>query len=139
MILLDTSYLIALFDARDALHARAMAWSETVNEPLVVTEYVLWETVNAFLHPADRPKAHALLAQVRTGAGCELVRANEKLFEAGLALHQARPDKAWSLTDCISFIVMQERGIWEALAYDEDFAQAGFEALLRREPDVKEP
>lgn len=134
MILLDTSYLIALFDARDGLHMRAMAWSEAVNEPLLVTEYVLWETVNAFSHPADRPKAHALVAQVRTGPGYEVVKASEKLFEAGLALHRARPDKGWSLTDCISFGVMLERGMRQALAYDQDFEQAGFEALLRRDP-----
>ena len=134
MILLDTSYLIALFDARDGLHMRAMAWSEAVNEPLLVTEYVLWETVNAFSHPADRPKAHALVAQVRTGPGYEVVKTSEKLFEAGLALHRARPDKGWSLTDCISFGVMLERGMRQALAYDQDFEQAGFEALLRRDP-----
>ena len=74
MILLDTSYLIALFDARDGLHARAMAWSEAVNEPLLVTEYVLWETVNAFSHPADRAKAHALVALVRAEPDYEVLK-----------------------------------------------------------------
>jgi hypothetical protein len=137
MILLDTSYLIALFDARDGLHARAMAWSEAVNEPLLVTEYVLWETVNAFSHPADRAKAHALVALVRAEPDYEVLKAGGEVFEAGLALHRARPDKGWSLTDCISFVVMQERGIRQALAFDQDFEQAGFEALLRREPTVE--
>ena len=137
MILLDTSYLIALFDARDGLHARAMAWSEAVNEPLLVTEYVLWETVNAFSHPADRAKAHALVALVRAEPDYEVLKAGVEVFEAGLALHRARPDKGWSLTDCISFVVMQERGIRQALAFDQDFEQAGFEALLRREPTVE--
>ncbi len=133
MILLDTSYLIALFDGRDELHARARAWSERVKEPLLVTEYVLWETVNALSHPADRPKAHALVEHVRSEPGCEIVKASEELFEAGLALHRARPDKGWSLTDCTSFVVMRGRGLTRALAYDQDFEQAGFEALLRRE------
>ena len=139
MILLDTGYLIALFDARDALHARATAWSEAVNEPLLVTEYVLWETVNAFSRPVDRAKAPALITLVRSEPDYEVVPAREELFEAGLALHQARPDKGWSLSDCISFVVMQERGMRQALAYDEDFEQAGFEALLRREPTVEGP
>lgn len=134
MILVDTSYLIALFDARDALHRRALAWSEAVNTPLLVTEYVLWETVNAFSHPADRPKAHALVAHVRSEPGHELVQASERLFEQSLALHRARPDKGWSLTDCASFVVMTERGLTQALAYDQDFEQAGFDALLRRDP-----
>ena len=97
-------------------------------------EYVLWETVNAFSHPADRSKAHALLALVRAEPDYEVVPAGEALFEAGLALHRARPDKGWSLTDCVSFLVMQERGIRQALAYDQDFEQAGFMALLRSEP-----
>ncbi len=48
MILLDTGYLIALFDVRDALHARAVAWAKVVEEPVLVTEYVAWECVNYF-------------------------------------------------------------------------------------------
>jgi predicted nucleic acid-binding protein len=52
-----------------------------------------------------------------------------------LELHERRPDKQWSLTDCISFEVMREHGITTALAYDEHFVQAGFDALLRRDPD----
>jgi hypothetical protein len=138
MILLDTSYLIALFDARDGLHPSAVAWSETVNEPLLVTEYVLWETVNAFSHPADRAKAHALVALVRSEPDYEVLSASGEVFEAGLALHRARPDKGWSLTDCISFVVMQQRGLRQALAFDQDFEQAGFEALLRREPTLED-
>jgi len=136
MILLDTSYLIALFDARDALHQRALAWSEAVSEPLLVTEYVLWETVNASSPPADRPKAHALVAHVRSEPGYELVQASERLLEQGLALHRARPDKGWSLTDCVSFVVMAERGLTRALAYDHDLEQAGFEALLRSDSPI---
>ena len=130
MILLDTSYLIALFDARDGLHARAMAWSEAVNEPLLVTEYVLWETVNAFSHPADRAKAHALVALVRAEPDYEVLKAGGEVFEAGLALHRARPDKGWSLTDCISFVVMEQQGLTEALTADHHFTQAGFHVLL---------
>ena len=48
--------------------------------------------------------------------------------------YAARPDQTWSLTDCASFIVMEERNIVEALAYDKDFKQAGFSALLREDP-----
>ncbi len=54
--------------------------------------------------------------------------------QAAIAWHQARPDKEWSLTDCISFVVMQGRGLSRALAYDHHFEQAGFEPLLRRDP-----
>ena len=60
------------------------------------------------------------------------VPASELLFRQGRQLFAARPDKAWSLTDCISFVVMTERGLTEALTGDHHFEQAGFRALLRQ-------
>jgi predicted nucleic acid-binding protein len=57
MIFVDTGYLLALVRPRDALHQRAQAWAPAVAEPLLVTEYVLWETVNGLSMPVDRPKA----------------------------------------------------------------------------------
>jgi predicted nucleic acid-binding protein len=44
--------------------------------------------------------------------------------------YESRPDKAWSLTDCISFVVMNQHGLTEALTGDHHFEQAGFTALL---------
>ncbi len=135
MILVDTGYFLALVQPRDELHRRAISWANSVSEPLLVTEYVILETVNSLSSPADRPKAHLLISHLRTSSGYELVPASDSLLESGLKLHAARPDKAWSLTDCISFAIMESRGIHRALAYDHHFEQAGFEALLRRDPD----
>lgn len=84
--------------------------------------------------PKDRPSAHALIEHVRSDPACEVVPASSKLFEAGLRLHRERLDKEWSLTDCISLALMGERRIQRALAYDHHFEQAGFEALLRKDP-----
>ena len=134
MILLDTGYFVALFTPEDRLHDRAEAWTLRLNEPSLVTEYVLWECVNAFSKPKNRASAHELMAQVEADPNCEIIRASPELFAAGLRLHRDRPDKEWSLTDCISFHVMQERGLTRALAYDVHFEQAGFEALLRGDP-----
>ena len=134
MILLDTSYVLAAVNPRDALHGRAVAWSNVIAEPLLVTEYVLWESVNYLSSPIDRPKAHAVAAQLRSSAGIEFVEASRELLNEGLQMHASRPDKAWSLTDCISIVLMEERSITRALAYDHHFEQAGFEALLRRDP-----
>jgi len=134
MILLDTGYVVALFSPDDALHERAVAWSRHLNEPLLVTEYVLWECVNTFSRPKDRPSAHALIQYVRSDPACELVHATPGLLAAGLQLHGDRPDKEWSLTDCVSFHLMWERSVTRALAHDSHFQQAGFEALLRGEP-----
>jgi len=60
------------------------------------------------------------------------VRTNQR-FEQALELFRNRPDKQWGLVDCVSFIVMQERGLTEALTTDEHYEQAGFRALLRSE------
>lgn len=133
MIFLDTGYLLALFDPADQLHERATSWSRVLRERCLLTEYVLWECVNAFSDPAERRKAHLLVSFLRSDPGFEMVSASAELFEAGLQLHRDRPDKSWSLTDCISFLVMQQRGINRALAYDEHFEQAGFVALLRQQ------
>ena len=64
-----------------------------------------------------------------------MVFASADLFDAGMTLHRDRPDKQWSLTDCISFIVMEHRQLDRALTPDHHFEQAGFKALLRRDPD----
>jgi predicted nucleic acid-binding protein len=134
MILLDTGYFVALFTPNDSLHERAVEWSSHVNEPLLVTEYVLLECVNSFSRPKDRASAHALVEHVQSNPAYEVIYASRRLFEGGLRLHRERPDKQWSLTDCISFNLMIERGVKRALAYDHHFEQAGFEALLRMDP-----
>jgi predicted nucleic acid-binding protein len=119
----------------DALHIRAVAWARHLSEPLMVTEYVLWETINNLSKRADRLRAYRIVEMV-DDSNYTIVHAAPELFAAGLKLHRARSDKEWSLTDCISFHLMRERGITLALAYDIHFEQAGFEALLRRDPSV---
>jgi predicted nucleic acid-binding protein len=136
MIFLDTGYFVALFTPDDRLHGRAAGWSLQLVEPTLVTEYVLWECVNTFSKPRNRPSAYALIEGLESDSDCELIHASPELFVAGLALHRERPDKEWSLTDCISFHVIRERNLKRALAHDIHFEQAGFEALLRKEPLV---
>ena len=61
----------------------------------------------------------------------EVVPQTDAQFTVALERYAQRNDQTWSLTDCASFVLMGERGITEALAYDRDFEQAGFTALLR--------
>jgi predicted nucleic acid-binding protein len=71
-----------------------------------------------------------LFDQVFRGPELQIVRLTPELFDRAVALYARRPDKEWSLTDCISFIVMQDHDIVEALTADRDFVQAGFQVLL---------
>jgi predicted nucleic acid-binding protein len=134
LIFVDTGYLLALLNPRDELFQRAQRWSLAIDESLVTTEYVLWELINSFSDPIDRPKAHAAVREICSSANWELIYATPELFSQGLSVHQSRLDKHWSLTDCVSFFIMQQRSLQRALAFDQHFEQAGFEALLRREP-----
>ena len=88
-------------------------------------------TINFSSASPNRGKAHILIRHVLNSPDFEVVSARPDLFDRGLQLHSRRSDKAWSLTDCISFIVMTERGLTEALTGDHHFVQAGFRALLR--------
>jgi len=67
---------------------------------------------------------------IETDAAFQLVRATSDLIQRGKKLYRDRADKEWPLTDCISFVVMHDRGLSEALTADHHFEQAGFRALL---------
>ena len=56
---------------------------------------------------------------------------SEELYARAFTLYRQRPDKEWGMVDCISFVVMQERGLTDALTTDEHFGQAGFRVLMR--------
>nr|MBA2333413.1 nucleic acid-binding protein [Blastocatellia bacterium] len=67
---------------------------------------------------------------MRDSARVTIVPLDSNLFDRGLRLMASRPDKNWSLTDCISFVVMKERSLSDALTADRHFEQAGFRALM---------
>jgi predicted nucleic acid-binding protein len=92
MIFVDTGYFIARAEPRDVLHERAVRWERALAEPLLVTEQVLWEVVNYFSKPADRPRAHLIVSIVRLSPSYELVAADAAWFDRGLKLHEDRPD-----------------------------------------------
>lgn len=134
MILVDTSFVIAVLDPRDQLHARAVAWSTVLDESLIITEQVIWECLNYFSSPVERQKIQTAVVQFQTDPAFVVVWTSRKLFNEGLKIYEAVSDKSWSFTDCISFAIMQQRNLRCALTYDRHFEQAGFDALLRRDP-----
>jgi uncharacterized protein len=98
---------------------------------IVTTIWALTEVADAFCKPSQRDIAAAFLNDLQADPRVIVIPPTMDLFNRGLALYSQRPDKNWSLTDCISFVVMEESGLTEALATDRDFKQAGFVPLLQ--------
>lgn len=128
----DTFYFVALLSPSDVAYERAR--KATTNRPakLVTTAWVLTELANSLSGHKTRQGFLTALRALQSDPDVEIVGPNRELFDDGIKLYAARPDKDWSLTDCISFVVMQQYGITDALTGDRHFEQAGFRALLRQ-------
>ena len=94
---------------------------------------VLAEVLNhvSGMGPRTRLATAQLLEDLGSNPNVEIFPQTDAQFRAAVERYAARSDQRWSLTDCASFVLMEERSITEALAYDRDFEQAGFVALLR--------
>jgi predicted nucleic acid-binding protein len=127
----DTFALIAWLNPRDSAHELVAAYLDGFTGRLVTTEWVLVELADALAAPEARMTAVAFLRAVRADPLFDVVGYVPAVYQAGFDLYATRPDKAWSLTDCISFGVMAERGLTEALTADHHFEQAGFRAVFK--------
>jgi predicted nucleic acid-binding protein len=127
----DTFYFIALLDASDASHPRAVAWSRQEGVSFLTTEYVLLELGDALHTPGQREEFVVFQDAVRADSKFRVLPSSPQLYAAGLNLFRRRRDKDWQLTDCISFALMKDRGLREALTGDKHFEQAGFAPLLK--------
>ena len=133
-VFLDASYAIAPSSVKDQYHQQAVMLSEkleTEEVRLLTTRAVILEIGNALSKQRCRSAAIELLTSLAEDPTVEVVPLSEELFKRGFRFYQSRQDKEWGITDCISFVVMQERGLTEALTTDEHFLQAGFRTLLK--------
>jgi predicted nucleic acid-binding protein len=133
----DTSFWIALLEAGDQHHARALAWQNKIVRDrtfLITTEPVLWETLNYFAIPAARVRAVRLYHACHNRQEIGVVDFDAGHCQAAVALYETRRDKEWGIIDCFSFEVMRETKMTDALTADRHFGQAGFGVLLLRDP-----
>jgi len=97
---------------------------------VVTCAWILTEVGDALADPSHRESFIKLIESLRSDPQTVIVSPQEAHFNAGCLLYASRCDKDWSLTDCISFVIMKELGISTALTGDRHFQQAGFVALL---------
>jgi len=126
----DTVYFLALLNRSDQLHRQALSLSLNPPGPLLTSEFILLELGDALSRPENRARFTRVVRVLKANRDVEVVPVSTALFGEGYELHVRRVDKAWSLTDCTSFAIMNKRGIKRALTSDHHFQQAGFEALM---------
>lgn len=135
-VFLDASYAIALSNLSDQYHLQAEIIAEDLEAKgteLVTTQAVILEIGNALAKLRYRKAAIKLLDALWNDASVEIVPLTDELYERAFKFYKERFDKEWGLTDCISFVIMQDYKLTEALTADEHFEQAGFQAVLRKE------
>ena len=130
---LDTAGLVGRFSPGDDLHRSAVpAWNrlKAQRTPLLTTSLVLIEVGDFLSRIADRSAALQIHDVLTRSPQVEIVQVTPEHERAAWELFERRPDEEWSLTDCVSFVVMQERNCRVAFTADRHFAQAGFAPLL---------
>ena len=88
------------------------------------------EVADALAKSECRTRIRDFLLHLRQSKGCEVVPATRETLDRALELFHKHADKEWTLTDCVSFVVMRERGVGSALTGDHHFEQAGFKVLF---------
>ena len=127
----DTHFIVALTNERDTHHRAALALADKFEgQPLLTTTAVLLEIGNALARGGKR-RAIQVLDELMASEELTIVQLSEALFDRAYGLYRKHRDKEWGLVDCVSFVVMEEEGIAEALTNDRHFEQAGFKPLLR--------
>ncbi|QZZ19848.1 type II toxin-antitoxin system VapC family toxin [Leptothermofonsia sichuanensis E412] len=132
-VFIDTAYWVARIDKRDQWRDRARAVTpRLLATPLVTTELVLVEVLNYFSGYRAEVKQEVadIVASVLDESDIRVIWQSRDLMRTGLALYRDRLDKGYSLTDCVSMVVMRQETIQEVLTHDRHFLQEGFSILL---------
>lgn len=133
LVFVDTLYWVALSNTQDQWHEQAKQVAVTLkNAKFITTELVLVEFLNYFssYQSAMRQAVAGIVTDILEDSRIEVIAFTHEIFLAGLALYEQRPDKGYSMVDCISMQVMRERNLTEVLTHDKHFSQEGFILLL---------
>jgi hypothetical protein len=135
-IFADTAGWGHLVDASQEYHTRAATIYRRTRQQgrkLLTTNYILTELVALLISPLriPHPKIVAFITGVKSSPHVDIVHVDPTLDAQAWQLFTERPDKEWSLVDCTSFVIMQQRGLFEAFTTDHHFEQAGFVCLLK--------
>ncbi len=130
-IFIDTVFIQALLNQRDHLHQRAKQLFATIRvaKEIWITEAVLTEVGNG-LSREYRTNVGHFINQCYITSNMHIVSVDAELFQSAVRFYVQHSDKHWGLTDCISFVVMQQHQLMLAVTADHHFVQAGFRALM---------
>jgi uncharacterized protein len=130
-LFLDTAFIQALLNPRDDYHSHAKQLFPRIRaaSEVWITEAIFVEVGNA-LSAFNRNGAVQFIQQCYRTDNIKVISIDTELLMQALALYHARSDKTWGLTDCISFVVMRQQNLTNAVTSDRHFVQAGFHALM---------
>jgi len=131
-IFIDTGFLIALETSDDQHHDSARnCWKNLIlSKPsLFTTSYIVDEVATFFNSRNRHSKAIEIGNCLLSSASVTFIHVDKHLFFKGWEYFKRCDDKSYSLTDCISFVIMEKFEIWKSLSFDKHFEQAGFAKL----------
>ncbi len=131
VVFADSFYFFALLNQRDIRHRAAMEFNDSYHGQIVTTDWVICELGDGMAKPANRAAFLATVDLLNADPDVRIVPYTAELTQLALERFRERPDKEWSLTDCVSFVVMERENIHSALTADHHFEQAGFILLLK--------
>lgn len=131
-LFLDSAFVIALVFQADQNHVKAHSlWQQATSarRSFVTTTFILNETVTFLNNRGEHELAVEIGNQLLASPAIEMIDVDREFIEQGWAYFVRHDDKTYSLTDCISFVIMNTRAITDALTFDVHFTQAGFQVV----------
>jgi len=132
-VFIDTAAWLALINKDDRFHQKAKDVRDRLvaeKHSFLTTSQVIIEVANSLSRPRFREAAAKLIESINQSPDIRIIYITKRLYDKAWDMYKSRSDKEWSLTDCMSFIVMEEEGVEEAFTTDQHFEQAGFVKLL---------